>query len=134
MRQSRYRVWDRTHKEWIDLSKVGLSLVRIPENPEFWMVVIDTGGETSIREDIEFHQYTGLYSDDGEEICENDIVYAHKPNSGMDGIYTITWNQERGRWSYEKDGILEPYQVGKAGNAHCYIRGNIYDTPNLIIS
>lgn len=134
MRQARYRAWDNTNNEWIDFNDVGLSLVRVPDTPDSWMVVIDRDGETYIRDDIVFHQYTGLYADDGEELCDGYIVHAYKPNSGLDGLYTITWDDKRGKWAYMKDGRIEPYQVGKAGNAHCFIRGNIHDTPNLSIS
>lgn len=124
MRAARYRAWDTKEKSWIDLHTTGLTFARHPDSPDAWVVIITKDGNSEIKNDIILQQYTGLYSDDEEEICEGDVTYAYKNNSSLEGHYIVVWDSKRGRWAYKSGNHIEKYQVGKVGNMHCTIQGN----------
>lgn len=82
-------------------------------------------------------RFTGLKDKNGKDIYEFDIVRAYKPNSYLDGIYQVVWDDNRGRWAYaheKKHGfdLDRKYQVGCAGNLTCEVIGNVYENPELI--
>lgn len=127
MRVHKYKAWDNQALEWIDLDTVGLSFTKHPTDTKRWIVTIARENNIEVKTDITFLKYTGLYGDRGQEICEGDVVYAYKPNSSLEGHYVVVWDEKRGRWAYKNGNIIEKYQVGKVGNMHCVIQGNILE-------
>lgn len=131
MRLYKFRAWDKQKKEWIDMTHMNISFKTDKTMPGKWYAVKHIDGKTIINKQMITMQYTGLHDDLGDEICEGDVCYAFKKSSGLNGYYRVTWDEIRGRWAYMSGSVCERYQVGKAGNMHCKIVGNQFDTPAL---
>lgn len=131
MRQYKFRAWDSDNNKWIDLDHVGISFVKdIDENNQptgRWVVIKSHTNNPELYKNCLLSQYTGLLDDHMEEIAEGDIVKAYKKGSGLNGTYTVVWDSKHGRWAYKNGHVLEKYQVGKAGNMHCTVIGNIFE-------
>lgn len=126
MRKHTYKAWHPLDKCWFNLQKKNISLKPHPIEEGRWHVEEDKG-HYSVTHNLIFCKRTGLYDDNGKEIVEGDIVYAYKKGTPLDGYYTIIWDTKRGRWAYKSGNHIEKYQVGKAGNMHCFIQGNIFE-------
>jgi uncharacterized phage protein (TIGR01671 family) len=131
MRTNRYRCWDNDNKTWINLADIDISLKADTTSLGRWYVIKTFKGKETELRNLLFMEYTGLYDDAGDEICEADIVFAKKSASNLNGYYMVVWDSLRGKWAYRSHKVVESFQVGKAGNAHCKIVGNLHDDPNL---
>lgn len=131
MRRLVFRAWNPVTGTWLDLNDINLSFIHDRLNPGRWIIVRHEKGVRTEYRGLYIMQFTQLYDDDGNEICEGDVCYAYKTNSGLEGYYTVVWDSRRGRWAYKNGRVHEKYQVGKAGNMHCIIKGNIFDDAEL---
>src|SRR5687768_63756 len=89
MRAFKYRCRDLDANEWIDMKDITLSFRPHPENHGKWIAVQSVDNKRIEKHNLLIMQYTGLYDDAGEEICENDICYAYKKGSGLNGYYKV---------------------------------------------
>lgn len=130
MRLHKFRAWNDEKKEWMDLRQADLCFIQHKEIEGKWIVIRHETQE--VYEDLKIHEYTGLLDCNNQEIIEGDICRAYKEGSGLDGVYEIVWDAQRGKWAYRDHGIIEKYQVGTSGNMHCEVIGNVFENSDLL--
>ena len=123
MNNLKFRVWDKTNKEMLNVDVLNLFLEEI-------VVLENDGSAFSMKfKDVEFMQSTGLFDKDGKEIFEGDIlktrtrgyVIVRKENGNAMTTYKSGINK---RTSLVLSSFLEKYQVE--------IVGNIYENKDLL--
>jgi hypothetical protein len=113
MRDIKFRVWDADNKRWIDHN---LTFVVDPINGKF--------GHVKDHRYI-FQQYSGLTDKAGKEIYEGDIV-KHGARMGV-----IKWGSQADGWPI--NGWHSSAFDDGENLADCYVIGNIFETPELIL-
>lgn len=123
MNNLKFRVWDKTNKEMLNIDVLNLFLEEI-------VVLENDGSAFSMKfKDVELMQSTGLFDKNGKEIFEGDIlktrtrgyVIARKENGNTMTTYKSGINK---RTSLVLSSFLEKYQVK--------IVGNIYENKDLL--
>lgn len=123
MNNLKFRVWDKTNKETLNIDILNLFLEEI-------VVLENDGSAFSMKfKDVELMQSTGLFDKDGKEIFEGDIlktrtrgyVIVKKENGNTMTTYKSGINK---RTSLVLSSFLEKYQVK--------IVGNIYENKDLL--
>lgn len=123
MNNLKFRVWDKTNKETLNIDVLNLFLEEI-------VVLENDGSAFSMKfKDVELMQSTGLFDKDGKEIFEGDIlktrtrgyVIVKKENGNTMTTYKSGINK---RTSLVLSSFLEKYQVK--------IVGNIYENKDLL--
>ena len=75
--------------------------------------------ETSLAEDVELMQYTGLRDKNGRELYEGDIV-------------TDGYREKYGRYDVEWDGDSHAWSFCSTDGRELEVIGNIYENPELL--
>lgn len=123
MNNLKFRVWDKTNKEMLNIDVLNLFLEEI-------VVLENDGSAFSMKfKDVELMQSTGLFDKNGKEIFEGDIlktrtrgyVIVIKENGNTMTTYKSGINK---RTSLVLSSFLEKYQVK--------IVGNIYENKDLL--
>lgn len=132
MKNLKFRVWDKYLEKFHFDVKPSNGFWSCDGKPVF-CCECEAGDYSEIYEgDFEdnfiFQQFTGLLDSNGVEIYEGDLCQSSKPNSYLDGIYTVAWHETKGRWYYsDQPSYKDLYQVGCAGNIKCEVVGNIFE-------
>ncbi|QPI66397.1 hypothetical protein IR194_07845 [Exiguobacterium sp. PBE] len=133
MREIKFRAWDKTESEWIDIKYLRF------EFNDFWYLQEQDEYENEIDppyfsgdEDFELMQYTGLKDKNGVDIYEGDIIRSDK-DSPIGTIVTakVYWKGAgfallTTRGSDTTSAYLELL------NPFCEVIGNIYEHPHLL--
>lgn len=123
MNNLKFRVWDKTNKEMLNIDVLNLFLEEI-------VVLENDGSAFSMKfKDVELMQSTGLFDKNGKEIFEGDIlktrtrgyVIVREENGNTMTTYKSGINK---RTSLVLSSFLEKYQVK--------IVGNIYENKDLL--
>lgn len=123
MNNLKFRVWDKTNKEMLNIDILNLFLEEV-------VVLENDGSAFSMKfKDVELMQSTGLFDKNGKEIFEGDIlktrtrgyVIVRKENGNTMTTYKSGINK---RTSLVLSSFLEKYQVK--------IVGNIYENKDLL--
>ncbi|WP_288866848.1 YopX family protein [uncultured Sneathia sp.] len=125
MNNLKFRVWDKTNKEMLNIDVLNLFLEEV-------VVLEDDGSAFSMKfKDVEFMQSTGLFDKDGKEIFEGDILtdegsfendcwdYATIEFDETDYTYYLHWKNEE---VYENITECKKYVVA----------GNIFENKDLL--
>ncbi|MFM1655561.1 YopX family protein [Brevibacillus sp. B_LB10_24] len=79
------------------------------------------------KEDFQLMQYTGLHDKNGKEIYEGDHMYASGNLYGEEYIGTVVWDKDDAR--FEVVGLHGRFEYIPG---ECYVKGNIYENPELL--
>lgn len=138
MREIKFRAWDKTESQWIEINKMGFL-----ENGEAWYVEDYEKNEPPYftdRNDWELMQYTGLNDKNGREIYEGDVLEYSKEQTLLvhynenTASFSANYILHRDEYGELKGGWIgsAPFDKRNIENSEMRVIGNAFENPDLL--